>query len=156
MNDFDKETTCSFTGHRILKKDFSEEKLYCFIENIIKKGYKTFLSGMAIGFDTECFECLIKLKEKYNIDVIACVPCKNQAEKFNIKDREKYYYLLKKADKIIILYNEYNEKCMSERNKYMVDNSSLLIAYLYVSKGGTYSTVKYALKKGKKVEYFCS
>ena len=40
---------------------------------------------------------------------------------------------------------------MMERNRFMVDNSSILLAYLREDRGGTYNTVKYAEKKQKQI-----
>ena len=87
INYFDKKTTCCFTGHRVLKKDFNYEKLDETIETLIKKGYRTFLVGMAIGFDIECAKILLN-KRKYNIDIVACIPCREQQKYFNKKQEE--------------------------------------------------------------------
>ena len=89
MTDFDLKTTCAFTGHRILKKDFSYIYLEEIIDRVIESGYKTFLIGMALGFDTAAFEILLKKKNK-NIDIIACVPCPEQDKYFTLKEKEKY------------------------------------------------------------------
>lgn len=150
MNEFDIETTCAFTGHRILRKDFNDEKLKNIIKKTIKNGYKTFLIGMAKGFDMKCFETLLSLNNE-NIEIIACVPCKNQSENYSLKEKEKYKELLEKANKIIYFGDEYKNGCMQIRNRFMVDNSSLIISYFYINKGGTYYTVNYAIKNGKKI-----
>ena len=152
MRDFDELTTCSFTGHRIIKKDFNVKLLEDIIESLIDKGYRTFLIGMAWGFDLIVFETLLSKKNK-NIDIIACVPCKNQERFFNNKNKEKYFNLLKKADKIVYVSEEYFDGCMQKRNRYMIDNSSVLVAYLYSNLGGTKNAVNYALKQNKEIIY---
>lgn len=152
MSDFDLLTTCCFTGHRVLKRDFNVENLEKVIEKVIKNGYKTFLVGMALGFDTVVFETLLKFKNR-NIDIIACVPCKNQYEYFNKNQTETYLSFIKKADKVVYLSEEYYDGCMQKRNRYMVDNSSILIAYMYSNIGGTKYTVNYAEKQGKNIIY---
>jgi len=49
---------------------------------------------------------------------------------------------------------EYMKGCMHERNKYMVDKSDLILAVWNGNKkGGTWDTIKYALKKKKKIIY---
>ena len=58
MTDFDLLTTCSFTGHRNLEDNLNIEKLEEVINKLINGGYKTFLVGMAIGFDLKVFEIL--------------------------------------------------------------------------------------------------
>lgn len=152
MKDFDILTTCSFTGHRILKKDFNSEKLFNVIEKIIESGYKTFLVGMAWGFDLKVFETLLNFKNK-NIDIIACVPCENQERYFKNSEKEKYLEYLKKADKVVYVSDKYFDGCMQKRNRYIVDNSSILVAYLYSNMGGTKNTVSYAEKQGKNIIY---
>lgn len=152
MNDFDILTTCSFTGHRILKKDFNSEKLFNVIEKIIESGYRTFLVGMAWGFDLKVFETLLNFKNK-NIDIIACVPCENQERYFKNSEKEKYLEYLKKADKVVYVSDKYFDGCMQKRNRYIVDNSSILVAYLYSNIGGTKNAVSYAQKQGKNIIY---
>ena len=143
MTDFDLQTTCCFTGHRVLKKDFDDESLSIIIDKLIKNGYKTFLVGMAIGFDLKVFE-ILQTKKKYNIDVIACVPCKDHDKFYNAKHKEQYLDAIKNADKVIYLSEEYFDGCMQQRNRYMVDNSSILVAYMYAKIGGTIYTINYA------------
>ena len=152
MNDFDILTTCSFTGHRIIKKDFNSEKLFNVIEKIIESGYRTFLVGMAWGFDLKVFETLLNFKNK-NIDIIACVPCENQERYFKNSEKEKYLEYLKKADKVVYVSDKYFDGCMQKRNRYIVDNSSILVAYLYSNMGGTKNAVSYAQKQGKNIIY---
>ena len=147
MTDFDISTTCCFSGHRVLKKDFNVEKLNEIVDKLINNGYRTFLVGMAWGFDLKVFEVLLT-KKNSNIDIIACVPCKEQSTYFKKEEKQKYEEYLKKADKVVYVSNEYFDGCMQKRNRYMVDNSSILVAYLYSNIGGTKSTVSYAQKKG--------
>ena len=152
MTDFDLKTTCCFTGHRVLKKDFSDERLSEIIDKLIENEYKTFLVGMAIGFDLKVFE-ILQTKKKYNIDVIACVPCKDQDKFFNLKQKEQYKNAIENADKVIYLSEEYFDGCMQKRNMYMVDNSSIVVAYMYAEIGGTKHCVNYAKKKGKNIVF---
>lgn len=69
-----KDTTACFTGHRSQKLPwrFNENNERCNvmkknlraeIENAIQRGYKTFLCGMAIGFDMICAETILALKK---------------------------------------------------------------------------------------------
>ena len=89
LNYFDEKTTCCFTGHRVLKKDFDEYRLKEVIDELLIKGYVTFLVGMAKGFDLKCFETLLSYNNK-NIEIIACVPCKNQEEKYSENEKQVY------------------------------------------------------------------
>ena len=150
MTDFDISTTCCFSGHRVLKKDFNVDKLTEIVDKLISNGYRTFLVGMAWGFDLKVFEVLLT-KKNYNIDIIACVPCKEQSAYFKKDEKQKYEDFLKQADKVVCVSNEYFDGCMQKRNRYMVDNSSILVAYIYSNIGGTKNTVSYAEKQGKNI-----
>ena len=153
MIEFKIEKTCSFTGHRILEKSFNVNKLEEVINSVLITGYNTFLIGMAKGFDSKCFEILLRKKQEKDIKIIACVPCKEQDKYFTKIEKEKYKKYLEKADEIVYISEEYINGCMQQRNRYMVDNSSLLIAYLKYPKGGTFYTVNYAIKKQKEIIY---
>ncbi len=136
------------TGHRVLLNNFDKESLREEFIKFIDKGFDTFLIGMALGFDTLCFQTLLSLKENYpNIKLIACIPCKTQAYKFTKNQREEYEKMLSSADEKVLISEEYTPTCMQKRNKYMVDNASVLLAYTYKDYGGAVNTVKYALKQ---------
>lgn len=157
-------STACFTGHRSQKLPwrFNEEDQRCMemkvtlrfeIEQVIRRGYRTFLCGMALGFDMICAETVIELKKKYpNIKIVGALPCKTQDSKWFDKDRERYRKLLKQLDWNRCIYDAYiGAECMLERNRYMVDNSSLMIALFNGLSGGTKSTIDYAKRKGLEV-----
>lgn len=140
--------TCAVTGHRIVDGKFCTEKLKKCFYKLVEGGYDTFLVGMAIGFDTLCFQTLESVRREKNIKIIACIPCETQSAKFNNSQKEEYDRMLNSADGKIMISTEYTPRCMHKRNVFMVDNSSCLIAYINRDFGGTANTVKYAEKKG--------
>lgn len=143
---------CSVTGHRIMEKDIENIPLKeTFIKLIKDGGYDTFLIGMALGFDTLCFQVLEKIREEENIKLIACVPCKSQAERFTSVQKKEYQRMINSADESVLISEEYTSDCMRKRNEYLVDNSSVIISYLRRNFGGTLQTVNYARKKGIKI-----
>lgn len=158
-----KEQTICLTGHRpkSLPWGYDETKESCIkfkkdletiFENAIKCGYKTFLSGMAEGFDMIGTEILLKLKKKHNIQIIAVVPCLGQELKWSAKQQERYNKVLKQCDNKIILSPQYTPTCMNERNKFMVDNSSVCIACWKGKASGTRNTLLYAKQKNCKTK----
>ena len=144
---------CSFTGHRILSKNFNEQELKTVIVGLIKEGVNTFLVGMALGFDSKCFQTLYYLKREYDIRIIAVVPCADQSRYFNKSQKEEYQKMLSQADETVVLSNGYYDGCMMVRNHYLVDNSSVVVAYINYNRGGTYQTVKYAAEKQRRIIY---
>ena len=149
MNNY---TTCTFTGHRELYEDFDEKLMERVVNDLVKSGTEVFYTGMAMGFDLIAAECVLRLKKKCkNLKLIACIPYRGQSENFTPSYKSRYKKVLKKCDESICLHEEYCDGCFFERNRYMVDNSDVLVAYLRKKRGGTYYTVNYANNKNKKV-----
>ena len=134
------------TGHRKISKDLDKNKLKEVLNKLIEREYNVFLIGMAVGFDTLCFQILEEIKKEREIKIIACIPCKNQDINFNESQKKEYERLIKKADEKILISENYTPYCMIKRNKFMVDNSSIVLSYLNTQKGGTANTVQYAIK----------
>ena len=145
--------TVCFTGHRTIKTDgISDviEKLDIVIERCISKGYKCFLSGGALGFDTLAAHCVIKAREKHpDVKLLLILPCRDQTKLWkSLPDINEYRYLKESADDIIYIQDFYDAKCMMKRNIYMVENSSLCISYFDGRAGGTSNTINYAKENG--------
>ena len=130
-------------------KNFNKEGLKEVFYKLIDGGYDTFLVGMALGFDTMCFNVLEQIRKEKNIKIIACIPCLEQDKYFTESQKTEYARMVKSADEKRIFSEKYTSYCMHRRNCYMVDKSSVLVAYLRKSFGGTYNTVKYAEKQKK-------
>ncbi|MDR1392037.1 MAG: DUF1273 domain-containing protein [Clostridiales bacterium] len=155
--------TCCFTGHRFKNFDFSDKEdnqkrfniKRCLREEInkaIKLNFKHFISGGAIGVDTWSIEIILKIKKDNPfITYEIVVPCVGQSDSWSNKNKKEYEKITFNADKLTFLSNrKYFSGCMQIRNKYMVDNSNLIIAvYDGFSLGGTKNTISYA-KKCKK------
>ena len=141
-----KARTLAVTGHRVLYNDFNRKKLEETLKRSVECGFNTFLIGMAIGFDTICFQILEEIRKEKDIKIIACVPCLTQADRFTLEQKKEYERMLSVADEVKIISKEYTNRCMQKRNEFMVDNSSGLIAYLKRDYGGTANTVNYAIK----------
>lgn len=155
-----KQLTLCFTGHRPQKLPWGfneqderclkvKEKLKILIEQAIIDGYCYFWSGMALGFDMMCVEILLELKVKYKrIKIYGALPCRNQSQKWPIEQQKRYDKLTNQLDGIRCLNDNYTgSECMLERNRFMIDNSSKLIALFNSKSGGTKSTIEYAKKK---------
>lgn len=149
--------TCCFTGHRPNKLPWGynekgirfflfKNKLRKSIKEAIKGGYKYFISGMALGSDMLCAEMVLKLKKKHpNITLECAIPCINQTERWLKTSIDRYNTIVSKSDKITYVSDKpYYNGCMQKRNKYMIDNSSLLIAVYNGCSGGTHQTIELA------------
>lgn len=155
---------CCFTGsrpHKLPWRDESDprcidltERLYEEILKAIEDGYRYFLNGMAIGIDQLAMRLLLRVKKELtmtDIFIEAAIPCKNQYRLWNKEQKIEYSRLLAQANKITIISEKYTDTCMMERNRYMVDKSSFIIAVTDGRTGGTMNTVNYARKQDKRI-----
>ena len=154
---------CSFTGHRSAKLPwgYNEEDPRCLdlkqrifdaVEAVYSAGFKEFICGMAEGCDLYFCEAVMALRAEHpEITVEAAVPFEGQADKWPKAQRERYQRLICECDKVTLIQREYTPGCMMIRNRYMVDNSQLLIACYDGQSGGTLNTLRYALEKGIQV-----
>lgn len=144
--------TAAFSGHRNLKDTgFDSGLLERVIRELINNGTKTFLCGMAVGFDLSAAETVLSYKEKEEIKLIACLPCPNQSERYSSANKLLYEKILNSCDEVVTVCPEYTNGCMFERDRYMVDNSDLIVSFLRKEKGGTFYTVNYARRQNKKI-----
>lgn len=148
----DASQTLFFTGHRNLyRAEGSDtfELLRATVRSFIERGYKNFISGGALGFDTMAAECVIKLRREYpDVKLILMLPCREQSAKWSAWETRKYNEMLRAADEVVYVSEEYSRECMFMRDRAMADASSACITYCNKSSGGTAYTVAYALKKG--------
>lgn len=153
-------SSCAFTGHR--PKSFPwgynenardcillKEVLASQIRTLAERGVTEFLSGMALGTDLWCAEIVLDLRKKNPKLKLHCIlPCEDQEIKWPASEKERYHSILKQADDVVYVTRKYRDGCMLERNRYMVDHSSFLLAvYNGAAKSGTGSTVNYARRK---------
>lgn len=145
------ENCCAFTGHRLLGDDFDAGLLERVIEGLIKRGTDTFYCGMAKGFDLVAGETVIRLKKRYDVKLIACIPYAGQAERMNEENKKRYMAVLENCSERMVFSDKYNFWCMHARDRYMAENSGTVVCYLRKQSGGTYYTVNYARALGRKI-----
>ena len=160
----DREHTICNTGHRpqSLPWGYNEDKSSCVvfkndlhdtIERAINAGYIHFISGLAIGVDTMFAEAVLDLKKKYKqVTLEGAIPCRNQDEKWNDASKKRYAKIKKECDFLTYISDEYTPTCMNDRNKYMVDHSSVVIAVWNGKPSGTGNTVGFAKERGCKIK----
>lgn len=155
---------CAFTGHRpnsfpwkynenardcvLLKKVLAGQ-----IAALADRGVTDWLSGMALGVDVWAAEIVLGLKKKNPALHLHCIlPCEGQEVKWPVADQERYRSILKQADEVIYVSHAYHRDCMLERNRYMVDRASMLLAvYNGIYRSGTGATVRYAKEQGREI-----
>ena len=144
---------CCFTGHRPEKLQLSEKEVCSALEReirfAIESGFQTFITGMARGVDIWAAEIVIRLrKEGFPIRLIAAVPCEGFETCWSREWQKRYHSVLKAADLVRVLSQEYDRYCLQRRNEWMVNHSARVIAVFNGERGGTKNTIDYAEKHG--------
>ena len=143
----------AFTGHRAdsLPWGFNESSDECLklkagllraIRCAYTEGKRCFLSGMASGVDIYAAEAVLQLRETLPGIALVCVfPCPSSDSRSAA--------IAAAAASVIVLSSEYCAGCMQRRNRFLVENASMLIAvYDGRRTGGTFQTVGMAARRG--------
>ena len=152
--------TVCFTGHRIISAaeiPQIRQRLQVIIRDCyVRGGYRWFICGGALGFDTLAAREVLAAKTEYpDIRLLLAIPCADQAACWNDRDRMQYQEIRELADDEIVLSPHYYKGCMHLRNQFMVHHSSVCICYLRRFSGGTGYTVRYALSCQREVINLC-
>lgn len=144
-----------FTGHRHIPAENRKEILKTLahtVGELYLKGYRTFCAGGALGFDTLAAAVVLLLRKKRpDTRLHLILPCPDQTKGWPQKDVEMYEAIKKEADEITVVSPRYERGCMHERNRRLVDNSAVCVAYMTRQSGGTAYTVAYAEKQGLEI-----
>lgn len=142
--------TAFFTGHRQLSSTTAKSlaaPLSRAIREAYLQGYRIFICGGALGFDTLAAQTLLKMKKDLpDIVLSLAIPCPSQPDPWPEYDQRVYRSIIRQADVVKVLSPAYYPGVMLSRNRYMADQSSLCICYLNSTRGGTAYTVRYALQ----------
>lgn len=141
-----RDQTCCFTGHRFLSPALRDEIIAAVdrrIKELYHAGYRYFLAGGALGFDTLAeVEVLRAARFDSDIKLILALPCRDQTAHWEgipdyVEHLRRYKQILGLADGVVYVNDFYTDTCMKERNLYMVEHSSACIAYYsgYVRSG---------------------
>lgn len=129
--------TACFTGHRQIDPvDLPAVRIA--LERMIAKakgqGYTRFISGMAIGVDQAAAALVCRDPD---LELVAAVPCPQQGKYWDQGQRDIWQGILDLAHHVEILYPQYWDGCLPARNKWMLNNSDLVLAIWDGSRGGT-------------------
>lgn len=154
------EHTCCFTGHRPNKLPQSPHKLGYLAELTAEvtgmihfKGIDTFITGMASGYDLLAANAVVSDPDfGEGARIICALPYAQQLDDIKLPDERRIYRsLLERAELIVCVSNKQNKNCFRERNQFMVDHSSYLVAYVNEKSGsrsGSMMTCNMAAKAG--------
>ena len=126
-----------------------KDRILLEVRSAAEEGYTRFMTGMARGIDLLAAEAVLSVKGDFpEIMLVAVIPFQAQYKQQSWFWRKRYENVLRQCSQAITLQKEYTPFCLLERNRYMVDHSSRLIAVDNGAKnGGTAYTIRYAQKK---------
>lgn len=144
--------SCTFAGHREVYGRNIESSIEIIIEGILKRDNSfVFYSGDMGEFDRMCSAAVRTAKRRHpELDIKLMVVLPYMMAKVNT-DKDFYKNLY---DEIIIpmeLSDAHYKSAITKRNRWIVDRSDCLIAYVHRDFGGAYTTMKYAYRKQKEV-----
>ena len=146
-------TTCTFAGHREVYQGGVGADIDAAIEKIIDQGDDSFnfLVGGMGEFDGLCSGAVRGAKRRHpekQITLSLVLPYLTH----DLNENKEYYSLL--YDEIIVpieLAGIHYKKAITARNRWLIDQSDFLIAFVMRDFGGAYSTLKYAEKKNLEI-----
>ncbi len=156
-------TAVCFSGHRPEKLPWGQDEsdprclalkntLSDVLAALYDSGYRHFFCGMAAGADLYAGEAVVALRDEHpDVTLTAVIPFQGQDRRFPRPLKERYVRLAEECDERIVLHGEYTPGCMMERNRYMVDRSSLLVTIYDGRPGGTRNTRRYAADRGRTI-----
>ncbi|MBQ7948860.1 MAG: hypothetical protein IJ284_03770 [Clostridia bacterium] len=138
----------TFCGHaQFHKTEEYEQKILAFLEEKVGDQPADIYLGGYGGFDSFANDCCKKYKETHpKVSLLFITPYMAVEYQKNHLDYQQTRY-----DGII--YPEIEDKpkrfAISYRNKWMVEKSDYVVAYINHDWGGAYTTYKHAKRKGK-------
>lgn len=135
---------CGHASYNATRHD--EEKILQIIDEVAKNRQVDFYLGGYGDFDNFAKMCAQKYKQKHpDSKLIFITPYLGEW----IEKRRKY--LEEEYDEIVYppLEKVPYKFAISVRNKYIIDNADVVIAYVKVDFGGAYSALKYAERRNK-------
>ena len=142
-----KKACCGF-GHRNVFENI-EDKLYTAVMNAAERGCEIFYTGAMGEFDSLFSSAVRKAKKTYpNIKLICVKPYFTN----DINIDKDYYAAL--YDDIIVpdeLAGIHPKAAIKARNRWIIDNSDIVLIYTVRNFGGAYEAKRYAERNGKRL-----
>jgi len=169
---FSRESTLCFSGHRSYVPSHGETiRLARAVRAARDAGFRTFITGMAPGFDLAAAEAVVRMRERIcegvrdaadgvvcdaaanDVRLVAAVPFAGQTRGYSEHDLERYNRLLAAADEVKVLADRYSHGCYYRRDDWMVDRAARIVCWYDPSRGasGTRYTVRRAVRAGLEV-----
>lgn len=144
-----------FTGHRDLSSQQTElaaKKLREAIDLLISLGATDFYAGGALGFDTLAARAVVARKNSgANIKLHLLLPFPGQDKGWSQSNKSAYHAIIGMADSVKYSHEKYVPGVYHLRDRAIVENADVIVAFLSKESGGTAYTVSLAEKLDRKV-----
>lgn len=145
-------TVCTFAGHREVYQANISDKLDEAISQIVDSddSFRFLVGGMG-DFDGMCSSAVRRAKRNHpdkQISLELVLPYLTKG----LNENKDYYE--SSYDDVIVpieLAETHYKSVITKRNRWMIDKSDWLIAFVYRDFGGAYTTMQYAEKKGLQI-----
>ena len=122
------------------------------LRELYSRGARTFYSGMAEGFDLLAARAVLDLQCQYpDVQLIAAVPFRGHGRLSSAVVQREYEQILRAANRVEVLSEEYSRECFLRRDDYMVERAATVVAWFDGRAGGTAYTVARARSLGCEV-----
>lgn len=144
---------CCFAGHRPekLKSDalavrgWMNDQIY----DALAAGYRTFITGMAMGVDLWAADQILTKRKLYeNVHLIAVAPWPGFSARWSDEWKALYNKVWEQADHRVMLSDHYYAEVFRDRNQWMINHSNMMIVWHNGMTGGTADMITYAKEKG--------
>lgn len=147
--------TCAFTGHRKIKEAHKKHLtglLQRAINYAYERGCRRFITGGALGFDTEAAREVLRFRISHpDVSLMLFLPCLDQDAAWSERQRDAYEYILSSADEVRYVSESYDKSCMKRRNQAMAEECDIMIAYVARDYSGSAQTMRMATTLGREV-----
>lgn len=148
-------SAAAFTGHRTYCGQ-ADDALRRAVGEAYARGCRTFLSGMAVGFDLAAAEAVLACRRECpGMRLVAVIPFEGQAARFPAAEQARFRQVAAAADETVVLSALYHRGVYTVRNNFLVDHAAFLFAWFDGSPGGTSYTVRRAIRLGRSVCNLC-
>ena len=138
---------CGFGNRKVYRN--IDKQLYDLVIQAIQNGCNTFYTGYMGDFDLKFCNAVKEAKKEYkNIELICVRPYLTK----ELQSNKDYYYDY--FDCIIIppeLSNIHYKQAITERNKWIVNHSDIVIGFSVRKYGGAITAISYATKQNKTI-----
>ena len=139
----------AFIGHRVIPHQYGlENKIEIIVRDMLReKEYVEFLVGRNGEFDIMAAAVVKRVRESVGSDNSSLI----LIQSYIMKD-DKYYEKYYDGIEYPIDSNTHPKAAITARNRWMIENADVLVAYVEKDrKGGAYTAMKYMEKLQKKI-----